>query len=72
MENILSSQDEFNKLSKNIFRCIKGNSRGIELTKDFFQHILDKKKFHIKVTFENILSKILDPIERRLRLLELL
>jgi hypothetical protein len=62
----------FTNTNRNIFKCLKGNSRGIEFNKDFFTKILQKSTFHIIVKFTNVDCNKVDPIEKRLKLLKIL
>lgn len=55
-----------------IFKCLKGNSRGIEFDKIFFEKIIQKSLFHIKINFKNFKCDICNPISKRVKLLSLI
>ena len=54
-----------------IFKCLEGNSRGIEFEKKFFEKIIQNSLFHTKIHFKNIKCDICNPILKRLKLLNL-
>ena len=41
--------NNFKLSEKNVFKCLDGNSRGIEFDKKFFEEILKNIDFHIKI-----------------------
>lgn len=55
-----------------IFKCLEGNSRGIEFDKKFFEKIIQSSLFHIKINFKNFKCDICNPIVKRLKLLNLI
>ena len=55
-----------------IFKCLEGNSRGIEFDKKFFEKIIQNSLFHIKINFKNFKYDIYNPIMKRLKLLKLI
>jgi hypothetical protein len=54
-----------------IFKCLEGNSRGIEFEKIFFNKIIENSLFHIKINFNNFKCELNNPINKRLNLLNL-
>lgn len=65
-------QYNFKSSDKNIFKCLDGNSRGVEFDKGFFQEILNNLDFHIKIKFTNMNCNICNPISKRVNLLNML
>ena len=61
----------FKSQNQKTFKCLDGNSRGIEFETKYFNSIKNKTKFHIKISFNNFKCLICDPIQRRLKLLEI-
>jgi len=55
-----------------IFKCLTGNSRGIEFNKIFFEKIINNSLFHIKISFKHFDCDTSDPIIKRLKMLSLI
>jgi hypothetical protein len=70
--NLNEIHNEYKSTNKNIFKCLDGNSRGIEFDKKFFEEMLKKLNFHIKIKFTNINSDVCNPISKRVKLLNTL
>ncbi len=70
-DRLVSIQEEFKSTDKNIFKCLDGNSRGIEFDKKFFEEMLKNLNFHIKIKFTNINCDICNPIAKRVKLLNM-
>jgi len=63
----------FNIMKKQVFKCLSGNSRGIELSKDFFKKILEKSTFHKKIPIDNTYNadNEVNCIQKRIKLLKI-
>lgn len=57
---------------KSPFKCLSGNSRGIEFNKQFFQTIVNNCDFRVHVSFNNQEAERMGPIEKRLQLLKII
>ena len=57
-----------------VFKCLKGNCRGIEFVPSFFEHLIRNCEFHLKVEFDGFDqdSMVRDPIQHRLMYLNTL
>lgn len=55
--------------NEEIFKCLSGNSRGIELHKKFFDVIINKALFHIAIKFKVPDHEKCDPIAKRVKYL---
>lgn len=66
---ILHQQYLYLLKEKSVFKCLKGNSRGIEFTSEFFEQIINNCEFRIVVKFElyNEDEVMNDPIQRRVK-----
>jgi hypothetical protein len=71
-EKLSEIHNNFKLSEKNVFKCLDGNSRGIEFDKKFFEEILKNIDFHIKIKFTNINCDVCNPISKRVKLLNLL
>jgi hypothetical protein len=71
-DELINQQLLSNTQQTPIFKCLEGNSRGIEFDKAFFEKIVQKSLFHIKINFSNINCDMYNPIAKRLKLLYLL
>ena len=79
LEIIFISKDKLSEIynncklnDKNVFKCLDGNSRGVEFDKKFFEEIIKNLNFHIKIKFTNINCDVCNPISKRVKLLNLL
>jgi hypothetical protein len=71
--NELQNQQTISNIQNEpIFKCLEGNSRGIEFDKIFFEKIIQNSLFHIKINFNNFKCDICNPISKRLKLLNLI
>ena len=71
--NELIHQQTNSSIRKEIlFKCLEGNSRGIEFDKKFFEKIIQNSLFHIKINFKNFKCDNFNPISKRLKLLNLI
>ena len=51
---LIHQQTNSNIRKETIFKCLEGNSRGIEFDKKFFEKIIQNSLFHIKIIFKKI------------------
>lgn len=71
-DNLCNIQNNYKLTNKQVFKCLDGNSRGIEFGSEFFKEIKKNLEFHIKIKFTNVKCDICNPILRRLKLLNML
>jgi len=64
-----TNKNVIKRLQRNAFLIRSGNSRGIEYSKDAMKELIEKKSFEITISNANLKNTI-DPIKRRLKLLE--
>ncbi len=62
---------ESKKSGEKVFKAIKGNSRGIEFEKSFFNKMMDNKMYHLVANIQNLPCEKCDPITKRMKLLEI-
>lgn len=57
-----------------VFKCLKGNCRGIEFFPSFFNQLILNCEFHVKIDFDGFdqESMVIDPIQHRLTYLKAL
>jgi hypothetical protein len=67
---LLHQQQLSNIRNEEIFKCLDGNSRGIELHKKFFDVIINKALFHIIIKFTVPNHEKCDPITKRVQYLQ--
>lgn len=72
IEKLLELQSTFAENNMPIFKCLDGNSRGIEFDKKFFEQIILNVLFHIKIVFKNDNCELCNPIMKRVKMLELM
>jgi hypothetical protein len=56
--------------SDKMFKCLEGNSRGIEFQKDAFNTVVKEALFHIQIKFSNMECELKDPVAKRVTLLK--
>jgi hypothetical protein len=66
---LIHQQINSNIRKEEIFKCLDGNSRGVEFDKKFFGKIIEKSLFHVKISFTHFKCDICNPISKRLKLL---
>lgn len=71
-DELILQQTNSNTSQEPIFKCLEGNSRGIEFEKKFFEKIILNSLFHIKINFTNFSCDMCNPISKRLKLLNLI
>jgi len=66
-------QAAYTLINEPVFKCLKGNCRGVEFVPHFFQKVIESCDFHIQAEFEgynSLCKKTYDPIQRRLAYLK--
>lgn len=71
-KNLHYKHEEFTNNNKNVFKLLEGNSRGIEFDKKFFEEIIKLATFHIHIHFVIKNCTLCDPIQNRIKLLQVL
>jgi hypothetical protein len=56
--------------SDQMFKCLEGNSRGIEFQKEAFDAVIKEALFHTKIQFSGMKCELKDPVAKRVKLLE--
>lgn len=67
---LVAQQHLFGIRNEEIFKCLNGNSRGVELRKKFFDKIIKKALFHTIIKFKALSCESFDPIAKRVSYLK--
>ena len=66
---LVEQQHLFGIRNEEVFKCLNGNSRGVELNKNFFNKMINKALFHIIIKFQARNCESFDPIAKRVNYL---
>ena len=67
---MVAQQHLFGVRNEEIFKCLSGKSRGVELHKKNFDKIIKKALFHTIIKFKTLNCESFDPIAKRVSYLK--